>query len=379
MGHPAIDQLPPVLLTLYHGDGAVVAAEESIPLLRRLAPLPGEPACFGVQLHAAPRDGRAHYDDAERVVRRIVPGLYRAAGLAFDGWVSNYDAANEDGRKAIVDLYVGAARNAFREAGCRLYVLNPEAAGKQRPRAMRALAADVIDGVREACPGMALGHTAYDHPTSHAEEKNHGGALDADDEGYPWSGFLGGPIARTVPGLRFPRTGRVDVAAPQVYAAPPKDPETDEVPMASLGALARRDASHVASWTRAGRLGWIDRACPVVPYVQAHHVRAEDTVAHGVRRGPIFVWAAPTRMDEEGAAAVYVLVRAARGTLSLADLSPVERRAATAWVQARLGATPDGIWGDKSAKAAADAEKRMGLGARGEFNQALLDALQRPR
>jgi hypothetical protein len=379
MTHPAVDQLPPVLLTLYHGDGVVAAAEGAAALLRRLAPAPGEAPCFGVQLHAAPRDGSAHYDDADRAVRAIAPGIYRAAGLAFDGWVANYDASNARGRQTIVDLYRGAARNAFREAGCRLFVLNPEAAGKQHPAAMRGLAADVIDGIRADCPGMALGHTAYDRPTSHAEERGNGGALDADDEGYPHSVFYGGYEARAVVGVRLPVTGRVDVGAPQVYAAPAKDPATGNVPMAAVGALARREAAHVASWQRACALKWIDPTCPVIPYVQIHHVRAEDTVALCVRRGRIFAWAAPTRMDDDGAAALLVLVRAARGTLTLSGLSPTELRAATAWVQARIGATPDGRWGDKSAKAAADVQKRAGLSARGEFDQTLLDTLLRPR
>lgn len=355
---------PGEFLTLWHSQGLPRAVTEALPLLQRIQPA-------GVQLHAGPQGLAAHAAREAERVRRAVPGVRLWVGVAWDGWVD--DVADGAAVPRIVErVYLPAAR-AARALGAELFVINSEAAGKVHPGAARRLGVEAIDRIRAECPGLLLGHTAYDHPHYHPEERNGGARIDADDEGYPWSAYLGAPeLAEAVPGLLLPKSGPVDLELPQVYAAPAKDPKTGKQPMAGPGALRLRAKGSAASFARAVALGWIDPRVPVRPYVQAHHVRAEDTAGAVAAAGLAAVWAAPSRIDDEGRAALDVIARGRRGLLRAADTA---MPAVVAWAQGRLGAVPDAAWGPASRAACEAWQRARGLRVTGELDDATLAAL----
>jgi len=349
-------------LTLWSGDGLPSAVQVATPLL-----LDARPAV--VQLHAGPQGLRDHLRAAAFRVRATLPDVALWVGVAWDGWVDEVTAATVD--RVIERVYLPAAK-AARDIGAELLVINSEAAGKVHPKAARLLACVAIDRIRAECPGLAIGHTAYDHPHYHPEERDHGGKIDPDEEGYPWSAYLGGAQAKAA-GVELPKSGPVDLELPQRYAAPAK-PEGRPQPMAGVGSLQRRIAGSRASFARAAALGWIDPAVPVLSYVQAHHVDARDTAAVGASQ-PLALWAAPTRLDDHGRRALRVLCAAERGELG-ADLGQTDWPVITAWAQGRVGAVGDGQWGAKSTAAALDWLRERGLDGDGRFGAELLKALQ---
>lgn len=375
---PTLDEVLPrgVLLTLWHSNGLARALEESRAFLREVRPQV-------VQLHAGPQNLTTSVARVARSVRELLPGVVLIVGVAWDGWIENYnraDPAKAEGRaerQRIEDTYLAAVKAAY-DAGCVMVVINSEAKGKQYPRAARALGAKLIDAIRGACPGMLLAHTAYDHPHYHPEERNHGGHLDADDEGYPWSVYLGGAAARRVEGLVLPSTGRVDVSMEQIYAAPAAT-EGGHTPMADLGALGRRIASSRSSFARAEALDWIDPTVAHVGYQQMHHIPAAAIAGCNARTPRVAFWASPTRMDAHGRAGVAVLAKARRGELTLDGADALTAAAIRAWAQGRLGidgGTAWGTWGPKSRAACAEYQARVGITASGELDAATLTALQ---
>ena len=358
---------PGVAVTLWDAAGLQRAFAGARPLLVAAQPQ-------AVQLHAGPQ-GLA--DSVGRVadqVRAVVPDAVLWSGVAWDGWIEDYDRATPARQAEVERLYLRAIKACAAE-GVVLTVINSEAKGKTYPRAARLLGARLIDATRATCPGLLLGHTSFDHPHYHPEERGNGGRIDADDEGYPWSVYLGGAAALAVAGLVLPSTGRVDVAMPQVYGALPAPEDGQERPIAPRGALASRLASHRRSWARAVALGWIDAAAPVVPYVQLHHVDARDTAALGATEPTLAGWAASSRLDAHGAAAVRVLGAARRRTLRLAGLAGLDLAAAVAWGQARLGLVADGAWGPRSRAACAAWQSAHGLPTSGSLDDATLYAL----
>jgi len=349
-------------LTLWSGDGLPRAVNDALPLLREARPAV-------VQLHAGPKGLAADARRCAEQVRAVLPDIALWVGVAWDGWVEQVTKATVDG--ILERVYLPAAR-AARDIGADLLVINSEAAGKVHPAAARILAVEAIDHIRAECPGLLLGHTAYDHPHYHPEERDHAGRIDADEEGYPWSAYLGGAVAKAA-GVGLPKSGPVDIELPQRYAAPAK-PEGKPQPMAGLGALQRRVASSQASYTRAATLGWIDPAVPVRSYVQAHHVDARDTAAVGARE-LLALWAAPTRLDDDGRQALRVLCAAERGELG-ADLGQTDWPVITAWAQGRVGVVGDGAWGPRSTAAATSWLHARALDGDGRIGAELLAHLQ---
>lgn len=360
---PLLAFAPGHALTLWSADGLPASVTGSLPLLREARP-------GRVQLHAGPLGLRDHAGAAAEAVRKALPGVRLWVGVAWDGWVDEVTPASVEG--LVERVYLPAARAAA-QVGAELLVIDHEAAGELHPAQGRTLACAAIDAIRRECPGLALGHTAYDHPHFHPEERNHGGRIDADDEGYPWSAFLGGEEARAA-GVAMPASGPVDLELPQRYAAPAK-PEGKPAPTASLGALARRVAASRASFARAEALGWIDPGVVIRSYVQAHHVRSEDTAAFGATES-LALWAAPTRIDDDGRRALRVLCRAERGELVTADLATADAGTVTAWAQGRVGASGDGVWGTQSMAACRAWLQRRGLDGDGRLDGRTLTALQ---
>ncbi len=350
-------------VTVWSADGLRAGVANALPLLTRVRPAI-------VQLHAGPQGLTEHLASQAAIVRAAVPGVRLWVGVAWDGWVDDV-AEGADVRRIVERVYLPAAR-AARDIGAELLVINSEAAGKVHPKAARALACAAIDAIRAQRPGLLLGHTAYDHPDFHDEERSNG-LIDGDDEGYPWSAYLGAPELRAVPGLLLPASGPVDLELPQVYAAPAKDPLTKRQPMASVGALLRRAEGSAASFARAVAAGWIDPRVPQRPYVQAHHVRAQDTAGHVARARLGCLWAVPTRLDAEGVRALEVLTRGRRGELGAADVAdPV----VIAWAQGRLGVEPDARWGPASTGACRAHQRRVGILDTGTLTAATLVSLR---
>lgn len=302
-----------------------------------------------VQLHAGPKALAEHLAETTSKVRAALPSVRLWVGAAWDGWIDDI-AAGASVERTVERVYLPAARAAFAN-GAELFVINSEAAGKVHPRAARRLTVAAIDSIRDECPGLCLAITAYDHPDYHDEEPGNG-RIDADDEGYPWSAAHGGPVARAVHGLLLPKTGRVELALPQRYAAPAKNPRTGVQPVAPRGALQRRVASSQASWDRATLAGWIDPAMPVRPYVQGHHNDPRDLVWAAAVHDVLAVWAAPTRIDLAGWRAITVGSRLRRGEVSAADLTGDDGVLYRAGLQAVVGATADGAWGPDSTRRA---------------------------
>lgn len=351
-------------VTVWSADGLRTAVDNALPLLRRTRPAI-------VQLHAGPQGLTEHLASQAALVRAAVPGVRLWVGVAWDGWVDDV-AEGADVRRIVERVYLPAARAAL-ALGAELFVINSEAAGKIHPRAARALAVAAIDAIRVECPGLLLAQTAYDHADFHDEEPGNG-LVDGDDEGYPWSAYYGAPELRgAVPGLLLPASGPVDLGLPQVYAAPAKDPLTKRQPMASVGALLSRAKSSAASFARAVAAGWIDPRVPQRPYVQAHHVRAQDTAGHVARARLGCLWAAPTRLDAEGVRALEVLTRGRRGELGAADVAdPV----VIAWAQGRLGLVPDARWGPLSTRVCAAHQRVHGILDTGTLTAATLVSLR---
>jgi hypothetical protein len=351
-------------VTVWSADGLRAAVDNALPLLRRTRPAI-------VQLHAGPQGLTEHLASQAALVRAAVPGVRIWVGVAWDGWVDDV-AEGADVRRIVERVYLPAAR-AARDIGAELFVINSEAAGKIHPRAARALAVAAIDAIRAECPGLLIGHTAYDHPDYHDEEQGNR-VVDGDDEGYPWSAYYGAPELRgSVSGLLLPASGPVDLGLPQVYAAPAKDPITKRQPMASAGALLKRAKGSAESFARAVAAGWIDPRVPQRPYVQAHHVRAQDTAGHVARARLGCLWAAPTRLDAEGVRALEVLTRGRRGELGAGDVAdPV----VIAWAQGRLGLDPDARWGNLSTAACREHQRRAGILDTGTLTAATLVSLR---
>jgi len=347
-------------LTIWSADGLPSSVANALPLLREARPAV-------VQLHAGPQGLRDHARAAARDVRAALPGVVLQVGVAWDGWVD--DATSDSAVARLIERVYLPAATVAAGIGAELFVINSEAAGKLHPASARRLACAAIDRIRAECPGLAIGHTAYDHPHYHPEERNGGGRIDADDEGYPWSAYLGGERARAV-GVQLPASGPVDLELPQRYAAPPK-PKDKPQPIAGIGALPARIKASQASFARAVALGWIDPAIPVRAYVQAHHVRAEDTAAVGARE-PLALWAAPTRIDHEGRRALRVLCAAERG-----ELRDVADPVVAAWAQGRVGAKGDGQWGKGSTASAVTWLRARNLDGDGRLSPELLSMLQR--
>lgn len=366
--------LPGFAVTSWHGDGLRASIPQTIALLQRYGLSAATKGRLIVQLHAPPNDLSANLPWAAGEVRRALPGARLWTGVAWDGYVANFENANSDAARARVDeVYLKSARAAHSE-GIELFVGDNEAAGKTHPAAARDLSCEVIDGIRAACPGMLLGHTSYDFPTYHPEERNNHERIDPDAEGYPWSAWLGGDDAKRA-GVRIPVTGRVDLELPQRYAAPAKR-DDGTTPIAGIGALQRRVDGSTASFNRAIALGWIDASLPIRHYVQLHHVTAIDTVGVSAQIDLMAGWASPSRIDVEGTLAVAVMLAAQASSLSLAGPLPGWNKAVTAWAQGKIGGLViDGQFGPASRRATFAWQQAHGVPVTGVLDDATLAAL----
>ncbi len=295
---------PGIALTLWHPSGLHKALD---PATRVLLPAARVDA---VMLHGAPSHfldpsaGAQHLDTVARALRDLVPGVRLWVGVGCDGVAKRFTTGAWTEADSIERL--AQVASVAQRLGAEALVLDPEAAWKQPARSdrgarIRALARGVVDGLRARVPGLALGHTAFDHPTLHST--------------YPWAAWCG--------------EGGCDFAMPQIYAAPMKG-------MGDGEALDRRARSHRASWEIATRQGWIRAGMPVYPYFQAHHVPAAQTVRHALASEFCALWSAPARIDEDGTLALKAACELRRRGMGVEEF------------QRASGLVDDGICGEKT-------------------------------
>lgn len=266
--------------TLWDYDGADDAYRVGAGLLKRMRP----PM---VKVHAWPSRKTIETCAA---IRRDIPGTRVMIAVGVDG-VAKRVAQKTQSVSSAVDELVGLADKAVRDCGAEAFEYNAEAAWKRPPNSeeymrLQLLISTTLQRTAALHPNLPLGHTAYDHPTYHST--------------YPWKLWIG-------------EDSPIGYSAPQVYAAPGGD-----VRAKTGDALDHRETRALESWSTAIRKGWIREDAPDgsaadmrdidwIPYYQAHHVQAGDTISSALLHDRAFFWAVPTRMDANGEKALLAL------------------------------------------------------------------------
>lgn len=307
---------PGIALTLWHSAGlsSAVADVGAIALLRRARP-------EIVQLHAAPTGYARYGTAAARAVREAHPTARLWLGVGCDGWARDVASSRRTVAK-VVARFLDVAGLAV-DLGAECIVWNAEGAYKHPVVTRSGLARAIVEACAAKHPRLVQAHTAYDHPSYHSS--------------YPWAQWLG-------PG------SPVVLALPQVYAA--GDTEAAGYRPHVRGRLPAREARALASWSASVRAGWIK---PDVepdtpddldwrPYLQGHHVSSIDSARALVRHDLAAVWAAPTRMDDQGRDALV----AACAIRRLCNWGPQTVRR----FQQRVGLEPDDVLGPRTMVAA---------------------------
>jgi len=301
---------PGTVVTLWHGDGLDDACSPSaLALLTEARP-------EVVQLHAAPRGHGRHTSRVAARVRAAIPGVGLWLGVGCDGWLWEW-ARGQCSRAVAMGRLTDCADLAV-SIGAECVVWNGEAAYKEHATRGADLARGVLESVAGHHPQLAQAFTSYDHPHYHPQ---------------PWRSWCypGSPVT---------------LVAPQVYAAPGGDEA-----MAHRGALPARERTALASWATAVRKGWVEGDAPAgtpedasdmdwTPYIQAHSVRASDSIAFALRYPLTSWWALPSRADAEGRAALLAVCKLRR--LGFDGPDAVRR------YQAGAGLVADGIAGPKT-------------------------------
>lgn len=221
-----------------------------------------------VMLHTTPAALSRGAPEVFAAVRGVVPDvrLWLAAGC--DGltrWLGT--EPTEATFREVLRQLAELARVAV-ALGAEAVVWDQEAAAKEYPDAGRLFARAAREVFALRAPGVVQGHTAYDQPGQHAS--------------YDWAAWMG------------PNAPQVRFALPEVYVAP------EDGGTAPPGALGRRLERHNASWSAAVRAGWIRADVVRWPYVQAHGVRAEDTITVCAPFHLRALWTAPRTIDPDG-------------------------------------------------------------------------------
>jgi hypothetical protein len=296
---------PGTALTAWSGEGIVAAVRDPHfrALVTLLAPL-GD--ALVIQLHSGPRDLCANGAEAVRILREYAPDARLWAGIGCDGWLDGVTAKARTVDEAAQWILRAARTMVF--AGCECIVWNAETAYKRNPIAGTQLAGIVISKFRQEFPRIPQGHTSFDHPTYHSDATLNGHGVgplySAESHAYPWRGWCG-PDLDEYPGC-------VDFALAQNYVAPDQVAGSPPI-MAGRGALAHRILTSTSSFDTAKRLGWIVPDLPVYPYVQLHHVPYAQTVTCTAECPIVAGWAAPARIDADGAISMRALCALRQG------------------------------------------------------------------
>ena len=297
---PTLSRLAPaVVVTVWNDPGAA----KSRPLLERLARA-AAPGDLAVAVHST-----APSAASVAVVRAL--GLRLWCALPYDPIARELRAKGQGAAVALARRYADRAAKHRPEA----VELNGEAAWKPDAKAtmdqLAALMRDCLATTRASC-GVPLAFTSFDHLGYHR---------------LPWGAIYG--------------TGGVDLATPQVYAAPVEG-------VGDHHAAAGRLAAYAAQWAAMVRAGTV--RADLAPggaghsvYGQVHHLTTAAAVRVLDASDTSRAWALPTRCDDAGLRALEALLTARR----------LHGRAAGAIrrAQAAHGLAVDGIAGELTCKA----------------------------
>ena len=297
---PTLARLPPaVVVTVWNDPGAA----KSRPMLERLARA-AAPGDLAVAVHST-----APSAASVAVVRDI--GLRLWCALPYDPIAKELRAKGAGKAAALARVYADRCAVHRPEA----VELNGEAAWKPDAAAsldaLGALARDCLATTR-ASVGVPLAWTSFDHLGYHR---------------LPWGAIYG--------------AGGVDLATPQVYAAPAEG-------IGDHHAAAGRLAAYAAQWAAMVRAGTV--RADLAPggaghavYGQVHHLTTAAAVRVLDATDTSRAWALPTRCDDAGLRALEVLLTARR--LHGRSAGAVRR------AQAAHGLVVDGIAGALTCKA----------------------------
>ncbi len=297
---PTISRLAPAVVVTVWNDPA---ARKSRPMLERLARA-AAPGDLAVAVHST-----APSAASVAVVRDL--GLRLWCALPYDPIARELRAKGAGKAAALARVYADRCAVHRPEA----VELNGEAAWKPDAKAsaadLAALMRDCLATTR-ASVGVPLAFTSFDHLRYHA---------------LPWGAIYG--------------AGGVDLATPQVYAAPAEG-------VGDHHAAAGRLAAYAAQWAAMVRAGTV--RADIAPggaghivYSQVHHLTTAAAVRVLDATDTSRAWALPTRCDDAGLRALDVLLTARR----------LHGRAAGAIrrAQAAHGLVVDGIAGALTCKA----------------------------
>ena len=262
-------RLPPaVVVTLWSDPGAKL----SRPILERLARA-AAPGDLAVAVHST-----APSDASVAVVRAL--GLRLWCAIPYDPVARELRAKGHPASVALARVY--ADRAAHHRPEC--VELNGEAEWKPTADADSALLAALVRdclAATRAASGVPLAWTSFDHLQWHH---------------LPWAAIYG--------------AGGVDLATPQVYAAPAEGIGGPAEARARLASYAKQWATLVANGTVRADLA------PGGPghcvYSQVHHLTTPAAVMVLDASDTSRAWALPTRSDDAGVRALEVLLTARR-------------------------------------------------------------------
>lgn len=294
---PTLSRLAPaVVVTVWNDPGCA----KSRPMLERLARA-AAPGDLAVAVHST--DPGA---EGVAVVRAL--GLRLWCALPYDPIARELRAKGQGAAVALARRYADRAAKHRPE----VVELNGEATWKPGAGAslgdLAATVRDCLATTRAAC-GVPLAWTSFDHLGYHR---------------LPWGAIYG--------------AGGVDLATPQVYAAPAEG-------IGDHHAAAGRLAAYAAQWAAMVRAGTVraDLApggAGHIVYSQVHHLTTAAAVRVLDSSDTSRAWALPTRCDDAGLRALEVLLTARR--LHGRSAGAVRR------AQAAHGLVEDGIAGPKT-------------------------------
>ena len=287
--------LPPAVVVTVWG-----AMGEALPTLRRLAAVAAE-GDLAVAVHST-----APSDAAVDVVRAL--GLRLWCALPYDPVAKELRARGHDAAVKLAHVYADRCAHHRPE----VVELNGEAAWKHDAQVSMAtlahVAADCLAVTRDRC-GVPLAWTSFDHLGYHP---------------LPWGAIYGAE--------------GVDLATPQVYAAPEDGIGGSSAARARLAAYAKQWAPLVAKGTVRADLA--PGGAHHLAYGQVHHLTPAAVAMVLDSTDSARAWALPTRCDEAGLTGLLALLTARRES--------GRRAGAIARYQAAHGLAADGVCGPKT-------------------------------